>query len=258
MRKVFSLFLLALSVAAAGLFAACSGEKETSVPGLWQGDAAAAQTPAPDQNALGRPLIRAFGATSLRGTAFILDWRGRPYMVSCYHVFGSYPGDAALMRQETQLGEASGALNLGGGTATFHDNCDAHGEITVMPVKSLSVASKHFKLALAAPKAGQPVWLYHMSWEDELSRKMSGASQYGIGSFQTFLTKGRVARSSDRALEVEYDGQPAIEMTSGAPVLDQNGDVVGINVGLCLRGNDSRGLAAPYQTLADAFAKQPD
>lgn len=251
-----------LPILAAGIIAAAmtwqysvsQKAREIPVQGTWQGNAAAVAAPRPEQNAMGRLLLKQLGESFLRGTAFILHRDGRPYLVSCYHVLGDNPKGATLVRQRDRLGIAAGAVAFKGRTGRFRGNCEARGEVTVMPMTSLSPAARQLKLAPAPPQVGQPVWLFHMGWEDEMSRRLSGNSQFSGRSFNTLLSRAVVTRSSNQALEMKFDSPPAIEMTSGAPVLDQNGEVVGINVGSCLRDGTVTGLAAPHQSLQAAFS----
>lgn len=255
MREHYERRTLGLAAAALALLCACARDAEKAVTERWAGDPASVSAPAPDPLAMGRPLFREFGSDILRGTAFIMDWEGRPYLVSCYHVFGGGDARVPLMRQAEVLAEASGRLPVPGRMGTFSGDCDASGEITIIPVTRLNAASKPLRLAAAPPRPGQPLWLFKMSWQDEVERQAEGLTQFSPGSFETGLVKGTAVRSSDRALELAYAEFPSIDMTSGAPVLDQDGNVAGINVGFCRRGGALTGLAAPQQALAEAFRR---
>ena len=195
-----------------------------------------------------------------RGTAFVLDWKARAYLVSCYHVFGSSLGDASFKRSGRTVGLAAHPLPLKGRMADFGARSSPY-DLAVIPIARLDAASRHFKLAAQPPLVGQPVWLFCLPWNhprdeaDLAFNALNGNPDAGSEETQTSYVAAIVTRSSNKALEFVYDAAPDITMTSGAPILDQNGDVVGINVGMTMEGGRGVGLATPYSALADALER---
>jgi S1-C subfamily serine protease len=215
---------------------------EVAVAERWDGPVVST-APVVDEQAIGRPV---FADGSIRGTAFILDWNEHPYLVSAYHVVGLFPGVISLKKEAVLLAVAERPLWIKGSNGEAEGNSvSTPHDMSVVPVTSLPVASRHFKPALKPPRVGQPVWLCYLP--------LSGSTPRVDQPMQ--CASAAVTRSTNKALEFLFDKAPVIDATSGAPVVDQDGDVVGINVGQVLGDGKARGYATPYSSLVEGLTK---
>lgn len=198
--------------------------------------AACAAPPPAAQGAICRPVFQADGQTYSAGTAFVVDLPkpdSRTLLVSAIHLFGPDGGleqqiPAAELAQRVSLvacqpldsaeawqgGRAltiPGALPMGEGplkdVAAF-----------VLDTKSAATLPARLKLAATPPKPGETVWL--------LAQVLEGAPVTQL------LHRAVVRSSKDEGLQYEYENASLKLMaTSGAPVLNADGEVVGINLG---------------------------
>ena len=105
------------------------------------------------------------------------------------------------------------------GAASFNKQTkDGLRDIALMTLQGKATV-KPLKLAAAPPKLGDPVWL--------VAQLVSGAPP------EKLLFKAKVARVQDRALNYVVDdpaGTFDLRATSGAPVVNEDGEVVAINI----------------------------
>jgi hypothetical protein len=215
-RLALKLTLFALS------FAACS--------------AVSAAPPLAVRNAVCRPIFQADGETFSAGTAFVLDLpkpATRTLLVSALHVFGPDGGldkqiPAAELARRASVVEcralASAETWHAARTLTIPDARPLGSgylkdvSAFILDATTPAIHPAHLQLAAAPPKAGDSIWL--------LAQVLEGAPN-------TELQHRAVVRSSkDEALQYEFDNASLkLQATSGAPLLDANGDVVGINIG---------------------------
>lgn len=194
-----------------------------------------AAPPAAVQNAICRPVFNVDGAVLGAGTAFVVDMRGpqpRALLVTALHLFGPAGGlatqipAAEMARRATAAActalavdatwRAGPALTIPGaqpmGEGALRDAAafvlDAHG----------APPPYHLKLAAIAPKAGDHVWL--------LAQVADGAPPNQL------LHRAVVRQTGADVLQYAFDNvKLGLQATSGAPVLNDDGDVVGMHLG---------------------------
>jgi len=197
--------------------------------------AASAAPPSKVRQAICRPVFQADGETFSAGTAFVLDLpkpATRTLLVSALHVFGPDGGldkqiPAAELAQRASVVEcraldsaetwhAGRALTIPG-ARPLESNYLKDVSAFILD-GSMPAHPTHLKLASAPPKAGDAIWL--------LAQVLEGAPGTEL------LHRAVVRSSKDEALQYEFDNALLkLQATSGAPLLDVNGDVVGINIG---------------------------
>jgi hypothetical protein len=198
--------------------------------------AASAAPPTTVRQAICRPIFHADGETFSAGTAFVLDLpkpAARSLLVSALHVFGPDGGlakqiPAAELAQRASVVEcralASAETWHAGRALTIADARPLEPgylkDVSAFILDSSTPATHptHLRLAAAPPKAGDAIWL--------LAQVLEGAPGTEL------LHRAVVRSSKDEALQYEFDNASLkLQATSGAPLLDVNGDVVGINIG---------------------------
>ncbi|MBF5043372.1 trypsin-like peptidase domain-containing protein [Aggregicoccus sp. 17bor-14] len=99
-----------------------------------------------------------------------------------------------------------------------------------------SAASRVLPLATQNPKVGDDVWLV--------------AEVRGGRSVGTHLHRARVVESKRTTLAYTFE-DPTLELraTSGAPVVNAKGEVVGVNLGGGHQGDSLYGVAHPVQSV---------
>jgi hypothetical protein len=151
-------------------------------------------------------------------------------VVSCNHIFGPpgklrriIPGEAmASFVQQGMLADLDGqktpfgpALSLPG--ARPFSASDASTDLSLFYAPE-SLASRALDLAASGPAVNDDVWL--------LARLVDGALPSDL------LHRARVVSSDDKMLVYEFDS-PSLQLraTSGAPVVNARGQIVGLNLG---------------------------
>jgi len=196
-----------------------------------------------------RPTFETTDGEYSAGTAFPVTLPGRdtPVILTAIHLFGTSGG---LQREipSAQLGQFVQRVHLMNafgdervGTATRNilisdaapmGKPSAAGDIAAfegdpgLNVTALSLASR-------VPASGYPVWLV----ADVRNRPGQR------------LHRAWVRSNLGGELEYAFDEQLELQATSGAPVLDQNGDIVGIQLGGYERGITTIGIANPVDVF---------
>lgn len=206
-----------------------------------------------------RPTFQVDGQALEAGTAFLLDVGGpsrRTLLVSAYHLFGPNGGLPAQVPWDELHERATGVtcVPLTGGDAWHGGRAvtisDAH-PLFPLPLRDIAAFEMgaapstktlpRLKLANAAPKRGDSVWL---------------VAQVVEGAAPTQLTHhGVVTYAGADALQYKLDNASlSIRATSGAPVVDAAGDVVGINLAGGLKNGSFLALADSLAALRSALA----
>jgi hypothetical protein len=171
------------------------------------------------------------------GTAFLMETgvEKQPLvLVTAHHLLGPMGGLAAevawsdvprSVKRATCQGIATPAQSWTGmplavpGAASFNNQTkDGLRDIALLTVQGKTTA-RPLKLAPAQPKLGDTVWL--------VAQLVSGAPK------DKLLFKARVARVQDLALNYLIDdpeGTFDLRATSGAPVVNERGEVIAVNI----------------------------
>lgn len=193
------------------------------------------------------PLFEVVEGSAEAGTAFAIKHNGKYYIVSAQHLIGTAGGltkdylgrdMTSIFKKATFSPIYSGYKNIESSTFILIKNAEpisdstAKNDIFIAPIESLD--STPLTLANKRSVKGDRVTLY--------SR---------VASSDETMHKATVARSSNDELVYVYDDENInLRATSGAPILNESYQVVGIN----LAGGDTPdgrvvGWANPYESI---------
>jgi hypothetical protein len=191
---------------------------------------AMAQAPDVPPHSVLRPTVESVEGRFQAGTAF-----GTPYLITAHHIFGPLGGFSREYRPSelpgliqrvlaesvddpTASARAAGPLVLDAHPVRGQE---ASSDVAAIPIEDVNKAGI-LRLARACPAAGETVWLLAEVW--------GGAPRTQRLHSATVLSAGR------DALLFTYDNTRLdLRATSGAPIIDSRGEVVGINVNVELR-----------------------
>jgi S1-C subfamily serine protease len=232
---------------------------------------AMAQVPDVPPHSVLRPTVESVEGRLQAGTAFIirLSDRGTPYLITAHHIFG--PGTPYLITAHHIFGPLGGfsreyrpselpgliqrvlAESVDDPTASARAAgplvLDAHpvrgqeasSDVAAIPIEDVNKAGI-LRLARACPAAGETVWLLAEVW--------GGAPRTQRLHSATVLSAGR------DALLFTYDNTRLdLRATSGAPIIDSRGEVVGINVNVELRPDALVGIAVPVESIRQVLSR---
>lgn len=228
------------------------------------GRAAPAQVPAKPlqaQGAVCRPTFAVDGQSLIAGTGFVLEAGGaekRVLLVSAQHLFGPDGGLGAAVpwsempRRATGISCAAfkGEAVWAGGPALAIPGARAMGkdvpvlrDISAFPLSAASAAQApvRLKLARTGPRPGDDVWV--------VTQLLGGAPSSQL------LHHAKVVEAGPRATYYRFDNvKLVIQATSGAPVVNGAGEVVGINLGGGAVDGELFGVADTLPEIRKALA----
>jgi hypothetical protein len=210
-----------------------------------------------DGRSVCRPEFQTVSGPMNAGTAFILDVpvkSAKALLVTAHHLFGPNGGmEKQVTWQElpekvtkakcTFLSSRGGSMTVGKPLPIKNARAIGEGgnarDIAAFPITETPAYA--IKLAVLPPKVGDEVWL--------VAKVVSGAPSTEI------LHKARVTRSDRSVLEFEYENRAInIRATSGAPIVNKDGKLVGVNVGASHGSGDMVGSAVGLGEIADGLA----
>lgn len=173
--------------------------------------------------------------------SFDLHDRSAVLFISCYHVLGDQPdgvlGVAAVSAEgQPRLISSSRYLKTPGQAPVSETK--AQGELTVFEIERVPKGTSRLRLSGRLPKRNDVVYLF--------------AQAYGDPAPRLYRAKIRIAVPA--YLEYIFD-DPKIELggTSGGPLLDERGFVVGINVSGAALDGELHGYANPMASVIDVI-----
>ena len=207
----------------------------------------------PDEKSLRavfRPVFETTEGEHAAGTAFVLKYKGGYYAVTAHHIFGEAGGFSReyawdelhkLVQKVTlrSLGDEkiqySAPLNVMIGGAKALSMWTAKHDIAVFWIPEKP--KHHLTLAEEHPKVGDYVWLYAE-----------------VGGSDALLHKAVVEQYTQDSLIYGFiNKQLMLGGSSGAAMLNEKGEVVGINVGGWEKSGRQYGEANPLISLQSLF-----
>jgi hypothetical protein len=217
--------------------------------------------PMPPRNTVCRPTFTTATGPFSAGTAFVCEYpEGKGHvLITAQHLFGpggGLPAKIAWNEMADKIKQVDGV--------SMHDPAVHLVSTNVVPIEGAHALDQKgpdgdiavfalleskdratLKLGDKTPKVGDPVWLYGCQ----------------AGGKTVELLPAIVSLSTDKELDYTFDDK-AIQMraTSGAPILDADGNVVAINIGSTTRRAKLVGFGNPLASirahLEHAFAKK--
>ena len=239
MRNI--LIVISLAFALLGLVLCFQNAREVVSTEVYAGPAQPA-APTVGINSIGRGRLSNGG---FGGTCFLLKNGGQTYLMGAYHVLGSSTG-ATLVSRIPKLAVAASALKVGSqgessyGREPAED--DARGDLAGFRVSESDPQAQPLSLASSPPQLQEPVWIVELVGPDETP----------LGSQ---LRRGLVHRLTNHTLVVKMDQGSPVRWTSGAPVVNQRGEVVGLNVGEHSGNGMYCRIAVPWHSLRELVVR---
>lgn len=201
--------------------------------------------PAAPRSALYRPTFLWPDRSVTAGRGFLVRYGGflheRTLLLSCFHVLGDHPGGlrgvAGLSAEERPRMIGSLRVLALRGQAVAADQ-RAPGELSAFVISDLPRGTARLTLSRRAPEPGEVVHLF--------------SQVFGEASVR--LHRARICQVRPDALDYVFDdGDLELGGTSGSPVLDEHGEVVGINVAGYRVGATLHGIANPAANVLAAL-----
>ncbi|MDQ8036180.1 MAG: serine protease [Pedobacter sp.] len=209
-----------------------------------------------DGQSICRPEFHTSGGNYRAGTAFVLDYptrNAKALLVTAQHLFGPDGGMPQDIPWQSMPNQVSGAdcstlarnsRKISSGSALALRDAQSfsrHGnnrDIAALPLKDTQPFA--MKLAKSSPKPGDTVYLV---------AQLLGDSRSGL------MHKGTVTGNKAGLLEFAYEGGGiSLQATSGAPVINESGEVVGIHVGARGSLGQMTGLAVNLNQISSVLS----
>jgi len=215
-----------------------------------------AEEPKVPQNVLLKPTFLLANESWSGGTAFLVRVIDKPetMMVTCHHLFGPATGRSQQMSPEEIARGLCGAVGLSMQdrrtivvsqtylkviNARATDKMGAEKDVALFVVQADKLSTLHFSDRV--PNVGDTVYLF-ARLRSETEPK---------------LFRATIAEASDNWLMYTFaDTGIDLHGTSGAPVLDEKGDVVGMNVGGGEQNGHVNGIANPTKSIRAAISSK--
>lgn len=225
------------------------------------GAPAFAQAPVPRQAeaSVCRPSFTVGDAQFVAGTAFLLRTQQQTLLVTAQHLFGpgggldadvpwsEVPSRVRMERCETYtrgggVWSARAPLAIENAHPGF-DEADMR-DLAAFPVAGEAGSLPALHLASAPPAIGEPVWLV--------------AQTIGEPRSTALTHRGVVMAVTDHVLAFVYDQPISITATSGAPIVNARGEVVGVNYGGGQDAESGRyiGIATALRSVSAALSSR--
>jgi Trypsin-like peptidase domain len=231
----------------------------SAVSGTLNAEPAAVAPPTHVAAAICSPEFRTVQGRLAAGTAFVVRWpaseRSQALLVTAHHLFGP---DGGLPKQVTwqelptfvrsvrcvQLSTKASVLEAGPPVpvrdAQAYSERGAAGDVAVFRLAASKMVSLEFRRA--EPVLKRPVWL--------AARVAGGEPPEKLLHRATLVTVDR------EWIEFAYDNSSLnLTATSGAPIVDEEGRVVGINIGVKMQGKKLIGLAQSAKVALGAVER---
>ena len=223
---------------------------------LLAGAAIGRASPTPPTNTVCRPTFTTAAGPFSAGTAFVCDYpEGKvQLLLTAQHLFGPAGGLPAAIPWNEMSAKISKADAVCIDNSAVHlvstntvpiegahglDNRGLRNDLAVFTLPE-SKDRQALKLAAGAPRVGDPVWLYACQAEGK----------------QVELIQASVALSTDQELDYSFTNTTIkLHGTSGAPVLDADGNVVALNIGSTLRRGKLVGYGNPVSSIREHLDK---
>lgn len=213
------------------------------------------------QAAVCRPELTVNNETYEAGTAFVVDGGSRPLLVTAQHLFGEMGGLNEEIRWQDMPARATSvrcrqlkgsgvwttgaALAITGAHPVSATSTAEFKDIAVFPLTAQNATLPRLTLAESEPATGSKIWL---------------VAQVKGGKPLMLLHRATVVGHEQGALIYKFDDKEIeLQATSGAPVVDAAGKLVGINLaGTTEEGStDVQGVADSLDVVRKALAALP-
>lgn len=195
-------------------------------------------------NSVGRAHIEGPGDTdAYGGTCFLLKGGKGSLLVGAYHVLKRVRPESKLTLV-SQIPEL--ALPRGGpldiayqGTSSYVqpvEECYARGDLAAFRTDKVAQKAEVLEAAATDAKIGEPVWVVELNGRNG---RVTGHK----------LVQGVVAYHSNYSLVIRMKKVTTVQATSGAPVVNAKGEVVGINVGYFQNEKGYFRIACPGESV---------
>lgn len=195
-------------------------------------------------NSVGRGHLQGPGDIDIYGgTCFLLEGKESPLIVGAYHVLGSVSSESKLTLASkipdlaTAKGDPVAVASQGNaGFSTTLEDCYARGDLAAYVTDEVNEKAQVLEVAQTDAKPKEPVWVV------ELQGKKSNIAGCRLAA-------GTVAYHSNHALVIKMKDVTSVQATSGAPVVNAQGKVVGVNVGFVQNSDGYFRVAVPGEAV---------